>query len=826
MRGKPIHLFMWPYQFHFRGAVEIRINQVLTELGIHEPGAECLLVGALRPGHQNPNPVCLEPEDGKWPTRPFDGLPDAIEQEITTHPMQDVYFSDEPSMRDKPENIRRDAVRISVERVLLPFDEEHDMCSFAGPAAPVGDYHVVPVLQLSRELFRLFPQLQKAPSFSRYTGHRSLIHSAVASTLNEAYDELLRPDPGRYLGMRFRSSAEIARRAASRFMWTPGIAIQDRHFGDDLFDRMNSISSLMYEGSKGIGRLILARPDDRRLDMWLTFETPVPLREERWARKMLQLASSDAALVADCEEIFGLGRTAKDVEPGTSQDVFQVEFLDRSVWRLICGEEVLLLSRNGTPSLPRDKYPPRVFSTYRRLFSDVAEHDVTRFRALIEAAVGQQHGSLLIVAEDAESEANRLRVQGTRVKPTPLTACLYRQVSRIDGAILMDPHGILHAIGVVLDGPAKPEGTPSRGARYNSGMRYVRAAASNRLAVVVSDDQTVDVSPVLRPRIDPATITAALSDLESEREDGYQSAIRWLDHHRFYLNQEQCNRINAVLEQKARIPLEVREIRLGWRKFVPDPEMDDSYFQSEDEEMREAVAEVEQMVVTPVIHTRRNRPCIPLDVSWANYWETLQECDAWWKREADFSIFPPGKSWVGVIRKLHQSMNQNWSLFDVEHQKRLLGSAATDEDNWALLGKIRGPARNAVFGNSATRRGIETTIKAVISAEDDVFLETATSAYARLTNLRGIKTACASRLLTLARPDGCVSLNSASEQALASYGASTPTDRSIANSYGQLLQRIHRQPWFSKPDSAFGSSLEEETWSMRVALLDAFIYSP
>ena len=818
---------MWAYQPHFRGAVEIRTSQVLTELGIPEPGVECLLVGALRPGRQNPNPVCLEPEDGKWPIGPLDGLPDAIEQEIASHPMQDVVFSDEPSMRDKPENIRRDAVRISVEKALLAFDEEHDVCSFAGPPAPVGDYHVVPVLQLSRELFRRFRQLQEAPSFSRYIGHRSLIHSAVASTLSEAHDELLRPDPGRYFGLRFRSSAEVARHAASRFMWTPGIAMQDRHFGDDLFDHLNSISSLMYEGSKGTGRLVLARPGDPRLDMWLTFETPVPFREERWARKMLQLASSDAALVADCENIFGLGRLAKEVEPGTSHDVFEVEFLDRNVWRLICGDEVMLLSRNGSPSLPREQYPShRVFNTYRRLFSEVTEHDVTRFRALIEAAVGQQHGSLLIVAEDAESEANRLRVQGMRVEPTQLTACLYRQVSRIDGAILMDPHGTLHAIGVILDGPARPEGTPSRGARYNSGMRYVHAAATHRLAVVVSDDQTVDVSPVLRPRIDPATITAALSDLESEREDDYQSAIRWLDRHRFYLNQEQCDRINAVLEQKATNPLEVGEIRLSWTKFSPDPELDNSYFQSEEEETPEAVAEVEQMVVTHAIHARRHRPCIPLDVSWAMYWQALQECDAWWKREADFSIFPPGDSWVGVIRKLRPSMSQDWSRFDVRHQKRLLGCAAQDEDDWALLGNMLGFAIKPVFGDSATRRRIETIVKEVISAEDSSFLAVANTAYARLTALDGISTARATRLLTLARPDRCVSLNSASEQVLATYAASALTRRSDMNSYGKLLQRIHQQPWFARPESGFGSPMEEEARSMRVALLDAFIYSP
>ena len=234
------------------------------------------------------------------------------------------------------------------------------------------------------------------------------------------------------------------------------------------------------------------------------------------------------------------------------------------------------------------------------------------------------------------------------------------------------------------------------------------------------------------------------------------------------------------------------------------------------------------------MHYPPNRPHIPIDVDWAGYWQALQECDAWWRRSPhSFSIFPPGHSWVGMIRTLHPFMNQDWSHLNSGQQKRILGCAARDHDNWALLGQIRGPARNAVFGSSATRRRIETIIKGVISARDAVFLETATSAYGSLTNLHGIKQACASRLLTLACPDRCVSLNSASEHVLATYATKAPTSLadlwfslSDANLYARLLRRIHRQPWFPRPNSGFGSPLEEEAWSMRVALLDAFIYSP
>ena len=235
----------------------------------------------------------------------------------------------------------------------------------------------------------------------------------------------------------------------------------------------------------------------------------------------------------------------------------------------------------------------------------------------------------------------------------------------------------------------------------------------------------------------------------------------------------------------------------------------------------------DEMPVTDATGYPPNRPQIPRDVPWAGYWQALRKCDAWWKAgPKDFSVFPPGKSWVGVIRRLRPSLSQDWSRFDALHQQRLLGCAARHDENWALLGNMWGFAIKPVFGDRATRRRIETTMKGVIAAEDSAFLDTVISAYASLTALPGIKAARATRLLTLARPDRCVSLNDASERDLAAYPTSTPVAPSGANFYGELLQRISEQPWFTRPESGFASPIEEEAWSMRVALLDAFIYWP
>ena len=458
------------------------------------------------------------------------------------------------------------------------------MRSFAGGSARVGDHYVVPVLQLPTKLFQRYRSLREPVSDGRISGHVSLIHAAVWVVLEAALDELGRPEPGRFLAGPGRSSQENARQAAASFMRTPEVAIRDRYAGmGGLFERVNAVSSMLYEGTKGTGRLLLARPDGGSVDMALKFAEPVPFSEPLWSRKVLQVASSEISLVADCEMVFGLGTVAAGVDPWTSQDVFAVEFLDHYHWRLMCGNEVMLVSSYGAPSLPRERFPiHRLRDTYQRLFPEAGEDDFARFRSLFDAAVDQRHGSMLVVAGDAELEADRLGSQGTRIEPLRLTPELYGQVSRIDGSVIIDPQCVCHTIGVILDGQATSECTPSRGARYNSGVRYVRAADSPRLAIVVSDDRMVNVIPTLRPRIKRSAIDVAIAAMEQSSSEDYHSAIHWLDRHRFYLNQGECDRINAALKRIGSEPMEVGEMRQIWTQFSPHPDLDDTYFEAED----------------------------------------------------------------------------------------------------------------------------------------------------------------------------------------------------------------------------------------------------
>lgn len=579
MRRHVIYQFMWEWQPDYRNQVEDLAKEVVAGLGT-DIALKVLLVGARAPQKQDRNPVCLEPEDGEWPLAIFEHLLDSIEKIIRDHPLQNVIYGDEPRMRDKPENIRRDSTTKAVRQALLPYDTEHNVHSFCGFACLVNNHYVVPVIQIPRVTFEKYPLLKETKTEHDWTLHKSMIHSCINTILNEASEALCRPEPGRFLkDGRMRNAEEIIRASAVSFMHIPGHATSKYHHAN-LFERFNIISSMLYEGTTSAGQFFLTNPENRHIEYHIRFKNPVPLRDPRWARKILQMADGDIGLIADSERIYGLGRIPDDPDP-LAQNVFIVRFLDHYYWELECGRRIFLRSRYGKPQLPQQYISrERFIDNYARIFPESSPDDHFHLWRLFDVAKDQKHGCMIIVAADAPSEAQRLAQQGTNMEPLLMTTDLLRLVSNIDGTVLLDPHGTCHAIGVILDGNATSDCTPSRGSRFNSGLRYVSVKDTRRLAIVVSDDDTVDILPILRPRIKRDDIEQNLSLLESATLDNYHGPRNWLREHRFYLNRSQCDRVNSALDRIENLPRETGEIVIETSRFYPDPLMDESYFLS------------------------------------------------------------------------------------------------------------------------------------------------------------------------------------------------------------------------------------------------------
>jgi len=581
MRQHTIDLFMWGYQPHYRATLEYLAKDVFKQLGAETP-LKVLLVGALDPSKHNYNPVCIEPENNQWSLSLFTNLLDLIETTVDTHPLQKMFYSDEQSMRNKPDVIRKDSVAKSVQELLIPFDKQNKVRSFCSGSYVVGDYYVVPIIQIPESIFRKYPPLKdaaakKSDDFYTFTGHRSFIHACISTLLSEAIDALHYPEPGGSQMGNMRTANEIIRIAANNFMHTPGAVTTKQYVSANLFEYFNLISSLMYEGVEGKGQLLLVKPDNNNINYTLQFLTPISFGKPRWSRKILQMATSDIALIADSRCIYGLGRLHDNYDH-SKQDVFSVQFIDHYHWELRCDNHIMLRSHYGEPKLPQEHISRSQFiSNFERIFPESSSEDHERVWKLFNSAIRLKHGSMIVVATDAKEEALRLKQQGTCIAPTLMTTELLSRVSGIDGTIILDPQGNCYAVGIILDGEATNDCTPSRGSRYNSAIRYVNFSSSTRLAIVISDDHTIDIIPMLKPQIKNSDIELNISNLKHATLDNYHQPRNWLDKHRFYLNHEQCDKVNSALDIIESLPKDVGEFVIQTNRFKPDLDMNQSY---------------------------------------------------------------------------------------------------------------------------------------------------------------------------------------------------------------------------------------------------------
>ena len=104
------------------------------------------------------------------------------------------------------------------------------------------------------------------------------------------------------------------------------------------------------------------------------------------------------------------------------------------------------------------------------------------------------------------------------------------------------------------------------------------------MIVVISDDGLVDLIPSLEPQVSREEVEEAVSAFcgycDSENVDGetWSRANRHVRRLAFYLNEDQCRRVNESYESEMRHRLESGGIALNRRPLKPDHRMDNSYF--------------------------------------------------------------------------------------------------------------------------------------------------------------------------------------------------------------------------------------------------------
>ncbi|OWP64792.1 hypothetical protein CDA63_00055 [Hymenobacter amundsenii] len=488
---------VWPYQARFRQAAQAIATGIFESLDedLH-PHVYLLALPIEAAGLDDdelPAAVQFEPEEGALLAHHFEQVLERGRVLQLTHTWQptDLDLESEDMLRRK--QFGR-GVRQAVQEVLDELDVPGKHLSFAGWPVPIGRHVVMPVLQLNRKVYNSYPTLQ--PN-RYYTDGRQVSNSLIMASIlrfnEDCIKSLTEPEPGSGLLIRPRETDEIIRSAGKLFMDTPAQDMGMNPAATKLFATCNTISSLRYEGAEGVGKLLLARRGHPNLAEVFALTCPTPLTDYRAVRKLLEMTTADVSLLADGENVYALGRQIGQYD-ASREDLFVISFVTHYAWEFQHGGQVLMRAHYGNPSLPRARLNRTKFRRdLRRTFELTDAAKIEKLWDVVLEASRQKHGTLLVITTEALAEADRLKLQCTLVEPVPLTPLITRLVTAIDGAVLLDPDAFCYSIGVILDGKATGRGTSTRGARYNSAIRYVESSPYPCLAIVVSEDGLMDV---------------------------------------------------------------------------------------------------------------------------------------------------------------------------------------------------------------------------------------------------------------------------------------------------------------------------------------------
>lgn len=583
-----IELFMWGYQSHFQVHAQIAAEGLFSKLAMNL-SPNVFLIGVLAEERKDCHPICLEPEDCGYELHRFADLKEqakhleAVDEEryiIHTHPI---------AQENHNRSLKLRALKNAVQRAIGSDNEYCKVVSFCSWPVLLEGYWVMVVLQLQRDVYRSHYSLLKN-KHGIFTVATSLLDATVSEYLNHCAEALTKPDPGSNFRTFDRDYDEIIRAACKQLMYTPSGVCNEFDGLHGLYEACNTISSLRYEGAEGIGRILMARRGHPNIEVTLALSYPVGMRDYRAVRKLLEMSSNEISLLSDSACIYGLGKNA-DLYDQRAEDLFSVRFTKHYAWELLHADHLMMRVVYGLPELPKMGIDKHKFERdVKRIFPEIKPKEITRLWELVLEATRQKHGTMVVVSSGAGEEAKRLANQVTVVEPVELTTQIMQVITAIDGAVLIDPSSTCYAIGVILDGLASRKGTPARGARYNSAIRYVETSQYPCMAIVVSEDGSIDLVPDLMPQIPRSSIREAIEQLRKLKEEEnfdlktFNKTMSWLSDHKFYLLQEICNEINSLRREVEAIRdrvIDPMAIRLGYSDFIPNEEMNETYFLNE-----------------------------------------------------------------------------------------------------------------------------------------------------------------------------------------------------------------------------------------------------
>ncbi len=497
-------------------------------------------------------------------------------------------YSNKTYAKTHKEYMKSKSLGEAVYKILHKEKYDSTIERFISDASFVKGYQVFVVLELNKNTLDKFYCLKKETYLDYVVKSKSFIHSVVTLFLKECIHTINSSKVNSPHSI-IRAEKELLIIAAKDFMHSVAMSVETHEALVDLYEVCNSISSLKYEGSESIGKMVIAKQHHMNVSLVLELEEPISIYDYRKVRKFLELCNDETLIVSDSYRIYGLGKIAGTYN-ANQESLFVINFKSHYVWEVLHDNKVMMIVDYQVPSLPKERIDREDFhGRISRIFRDISEGDLNSLWEICTVASEQKHGTMLVISDQAESEAKRLSNQCFCIQPRKLEASLMRQITAIDGSVLLNKDSICYAIGVILDGMATKNGDSSRGARFNSAIRYYDYVAKEipTVIVIVSEDGMIDLIPNLMPRIHHRDIEEAINKLKAiesirgGRRHNYNKLMNYFRDHSFYLTEEECSIINSLSEKLGNELTKEGLTNIDYGKFLPNSDMNDSYYLDE-----------------------------------------------------------------------------------------------------------------------------------------------------------------------------------------------------------------------------------------------------
>lgn len=278
------------------------------------------------------------------------------------------------------------------------------------------------------------------------------------------------------------------------------------------FDRelISLISARKYEKRELFSRIFFGEMPESEME--ISFEGGNCRKWEfsgenlRFVRKVLETTQGERVLVVSREGGVQMMRGIAVLQENVGN---QITFNGYLKWKLTGSGKELLRYEEGKFHFSDEKL------TEVKGLGDIHLENEKIIKDTIYALKEQAHGTSAVFLDGKalEEELDRLDRNNRlcRIKPVSILNSgeeekikrfrkLLIGLSAIDGALIADYQGNIHAIGAILDGESVVEADMARGARYNSLKNYVNWLVGSKgyernqcFAVIISEDGGIDV---------------------------------------------------------------------------------------------------------------------------------------------------------------------------------------------------------------------------------------------------------------------------------------------------------------------------------------------